>query len=194
LTFNPLKWNQDNFDFYYEGYNSEKFSEFNSEIYNKKFKDLIDNDKILCQNFEVLKKQWDWLVQNRVTFQELINKELEIIYNEIEKAEDVFKFFEWYSKKVGLCYINIIDKSLIDIQNVHDTIIILQNLNGEIIGILGPDGTIQEYQPGLCEQEGIDCSVVTIPTTDQQINDLPEDVDFCEDKEIVLEEKEYDFC
>jgi uncharacterized protein YuzE len=193
LIFKPLKWTEDNFEFYYQGDNIQKFSEFNSEIYNKKFRDLLDNDKILCYNFNVLKEQWEWLKNNRVTFRALIEKELEFIYNEIVKADNVFNFFEWYLKQSGQCYINIIDQKLLEFSQSNDTVVVLVNLNGDIIGVLLPDGTIGEYNPDNYTED-TDLTYITVATTDSTITNIPQEMDFCGNKEVTLEEKEYDFC
>jgi hypothetical protein len=85
-NFKSLKWNINNFDFYYEGSKTKEYSDLNSKIYNKKFEDLLDNDEILCYNYNVIKEKWDWLLDKRVTFKEFIDAESEVVITEIQKA------------------------------------------------------------------------------------------------------------
>jgi len=194
LVIKDLKWNLDNFDFYYEGELSKNFSYLNSEIYNKKFQDLIDNDKILCYNYNIVKDKWEWLSKNRITFQKLIDTELEIIYNEIKKGIEVFDFFSWYLDNTGKCYINLIDDKILEYQNEIDSIIFIENLNGEIIGILQPDGTVADYNPEVYGTPATNDNsiVLTVSTTESNISGITEPA-FC-GEEVIMEEKEYDFC
>jgi hypothetical protein len=186
-----LKWTLDNFNFYYEGDLSSNFSDFNSEIYNQKFKDLLDNDEILCYNYNILKNKWEWLAKNRITFQYFIDKELEIIYNEIKKAVDLFDFFNWYLQNTGKCYINVVDDYLLEFANSEDTIIFVQDLNGTIIGVLQPDGTLAPYDPDIYGTPATNPNSIVITST--STTGSIQEATFC-GEEVVLEGTEYDFC
>jgi hypothetical protein len=190
--YKPLKWTIDNFDFYYEGSDSNHFSDLNSEIYNKKFKDLLDNDEILCYNYNIIKKKWEWLAKNRITFEYFINKEKEVIYNEIEKAIEILDFLDWYLKQTGQCYINIVDKLLLKYLNEEDTIIFVEDLDGNIIGVLLSDGSLAPYDKRIygTPETNPNSIVIKDPTGTGHIGEI----NICINKEIVLEKEEYDFC
>jgi hypothetical protein len=190
--YKSLKWTIDNFDFYYEGSESSHFSDLNSEIYNKKFKELLDNDEILCYNYNVIKKKWEWLKENRVTFDYFLNKEKEVIINEIQKAIDVIDFLNWYETQTGKCYINIVDKSTLKYLDEVDTIIFIEDAKGEIIGVLLPDGTTAPYDKKIygTPETNKNSIVIVDPTGTGHISEL----NACLNKEIELVKEEYDFC
>lgn len=186
VEYKKLKWTQDNFPFYYEGNNPSKFSSLNTEIYNEKFSDLIDNDEILCYNYNILKNKWDWLDKNRITFEYLINNELYVIKNEIQKAIDVLDFFNWYLERTGNCYINIVDKTVLQYLNEKDTVIFVEE-NGKIIGVLLPDGTLAPYDKKYGTPQTNPNSIVITKNGDSL------NYNFC-GPEVDLERQEYDFC
>jgi len=185
--YKELKWTIDNFDFYYVG-DKNLYSYFNSEIYNKKLKKLIDNDEILCYNFKKLKEKWDYLKENRITFDILIEKEYEIILNEIQKALDIFDFFDWYIKRTSNCFINLIDKKLLEINDLEDTIIIVLDLSGNIIGMLDSNGDIIPL-PSDLNLNNSNVYYITSANADH-ISELQN----CDGKEITMVGQEYAIC
>jgi len=190
MNFKPLKWTKENFDFYYVGNNTNKFSYFNSKIYNEKLDKLLDNDKILCYNFTQLEEKWNWLLSQRITFEYLIEKEKEIIYSEINKAIDVLNFLEWYLDKSGNCYINI-DKEILNFSLDDDTIIFVEDLNGNIIGVLMPDGTLAPYDSEIYGTPETNLNSIVVKSNNS--SGSVTEPNFCS-SEVTLEKEEYDFC
>ena len=83
---------------------------------------------------------------------------------------------------------------MLEYQNKVDSIIFIQNLNGDIIGILQPDGTVADYNPEIygTPVTNDNSIVLTISTTESNIFGITEP-SFC-GEEVIMEEKEYDFC
>jgi len=184
--YKDLTWNFDNFNFWYDGYDQRKFSKFSNEEYNEKFRTLIDNDLENTFNLDILDKKFEKLVKERVTYKFLIEKEKEIIYRELEDIKvDIFDFFEEFSKKSSLCFINIMDS--IEQYNEDDSTIFI-SVNGIIQYVLLPNGEIVPYDE---EQFGIPSdNDIIIPQ--EQLDDGV--ADFCSTKEVILEGGVYEFC
>ena len=187
--YDKLKYNESNFNFYYEGNNTNLFSFFNSEIYNEKLDKLVNNDKILCYNYKKLEEKWEYLLTQRVPFEYLIEKEKEVVFNEILKGIEVLDFFSWYLINSGHCYINVIDEEILNLSIESDTIIFIQDLNGNIIGVLLPDGTIAPYDEDTYGTPQTTENSIVISSS----NVSTKTFEFC-GEETLLEKEEYDFC
>ena len=189
MDYKDLKWTLDNFNFYYEGNDTKKFNKLSFEEYNKKNKDLIDNDMILCYNYNILKEKWEKLVDNRISFDILINAELDIIYNELQKSIDYFDFFLWYLNKIHQCYINV-DKKLKELSTDTDTTIFLADSDGNIWGCLQPDGSIMQYNYEICGDPNTNQNSIVI---ESPANEKPSEINACKG-ENDFERTEYNFC
>jgi len=189
-----LKWNLEDFEFYYTGNSQNSFSSFNDENYFEKFNHLLENDFILDENLEIVKKKMKKAEDERITFDYFIEKEFKIIGNELDKIKDFFNYFKWYLDNSGKCFINKIVKEA-NTFNSEDTLIYIKDdLTGKIIYVLLPDGTKVPYDPSIFPDPYINNNG-TNPATIISESSLYQNVpfDFCQGENTFLEE-EYEFC
>jgi hypothetical protein len=181
-----LAWNLDNFNFWYDGYDQNKFSKFSNDEYNLKFNNILQNDTINSLNLDILTEKFNELISERISFQFLIDAEIDVISREIDTFKvDVFDFFDEYSEKLSLSFINVLDT--IEQYNDTDSGIFI-TVNGEILYVLLPTGETVAY---TSEEFGYPSSTDIILTQEQL--DTGE-ADFCSTTEIILEGGEYVFC
>jgi len=190
-----LKWNLENFEFYYTGNLEKLYSTFGDDDYFQKFNYLLENDIILDNNLEIVKDKIAIAENERVTFDYFIDKELTIIGNELDKIKDFFNYFDWYMKNSGKCFVN----QVVTEANVYDSedtlIYVKDDLSGQILYVILPDGTQVPYDPDIypdpyiLNEDGSNNSIIISATSLTQ--NLP--LDFCQGENVFIGE-EYDFC
>ena len=189
-----LKWNLENFEFYYTGDSQDSFSSFNDENYFKKFNHLLENDFILDGNLEIVKEKMKKAADERITFDYFIEKEFIIINNELDKIKDFFKYFKWYLDNSGKCFINKIVKEANTYDSEDTLIYVKDDLTGKITYVILPDGTKVPYDPNIYPDpftyDNGSNSAIIIPESSLNQN-IP--IDFCQGENVFLEE-EYEFC
>jgi len=194
--YNELKWSEINYPFWYDKSDISKYDFLTTENYKEKFNMLLENDEILCENFKILDKKFEDAEKDRITFDYIIEKTENIIYQEINDILNYFQFFDFYKNQSGKCYINLAPtiKQILEYQE-NDTIIYVQNSDGQIIGFLDNNGNILPLSElGNVDTQTISSQLSTgnaIIISENQAHSVEKD--FCTG-EVVLEGQEYEFC
>jgi len=182
-----LKWNKKNYKFWTDEIKAEKIYGLDSDFYNKKTDELIENDIILLETLNAIDKEYQEIKNERVKYEELIPHIIESIDYDINKFIDIYKLFDNYAKGMKLLYFNP-PIELKNIKNIIDSVIFF-DIDGDgkwdFVIEKGVKKTFEQYiaEGGKHNPGDSDLSVIK----------SPEDIDMCK-KEYTYVTTEYDFC